>query len=675
MVAGSGYLHFLDDACGRQGVTIEPERSWYVLKDDQQIGPIPDATFREFVSDGLVRRTDFIWRQGLPKWVAAELLLQFDDETTTDLRPPPLPKHAFSPLGAGPQSLPPPLPKNFAVSDVRENGFVVRSDVSPAVSASQPRPNKSASRTTDDFEKSSLTERDSNGSYLVRHWRGTLSLPVSYWFNGFLGYLIATIAVTAIGASSLLRTEFSPVVTLLSMVGVWTITFVILCWQVVGTWRSATNYSISNVNAPWAIFAKLSLAIAVISTLVQFSNRGIPQVREMYLIYAGDEEVGKYAFRVLRDGAELEFSGGITFGAAKEFARFIDAMGALAVVHLNSKGGRIEEAQRIGDLIKKRGLDTFVSGSCLSACTIIFLSGKNRFVTDTAKVGFHQPNFAGLTEENRIDLAKKEESRLRRLGLSAAFAKRANEVPPEDIWTPEASELIKEGVATRIVDGSKFALSGMKTSDITQENGDRILRNIPMYAAVERMDAPTYQKILREFVDGLQRGKSVDELTAQISPILNQLFSEALPHVSSAVLVEYVDMTVRHMKLLNRESAAACYMYANPQNDRNGLLVALGAKFPTIVQDQTAMKTKVFGAYRGKLSLGADGDLVSRSIADVVKSLERRYGQEANVIAKDEVSPSDYSSYCRVVASFYEEILRLPSSEKTATLRKLFREK
>ncbi|MEH2608346.1 hypothetical protein [Bradyrhizobium sp. AZCC 1693] len=227
-------------------------------------------------------------------------------------------------------------------------------------------------------------------------------------------------------------------------------------------------------------------------------------------------------------------------------------------------------------------------------------------------------------------------------------------------------------MATRIVDGSKFALSGIKAADITQENGDKILRDIPIYAAIERMDAPTYQRILSEFVNGLQRGKSTDELTTQISPILNQLFEEALPHVASTILVEYVEMTVKHMKLLNQESGAACYMYANPQSDRSGLLVTIGSRFPTIGQDQGAMKTKVFDAYRGKIPLGADGDLISRSIADVVKFLERRFGQEANIMAKDEVNPSEYSSYCRVVAAFYEETLRLPSHVRAATLRKLF---
>ena len=43
-------------------------------------------------------------------------------------------------------------------------------------------------------------------------------------------------------------------------------------------------------------------------------------------------------------------------------------------------------------------------------------------------------------------------------------------------------------------------------------------------------------------------------MTVQITPIINQLLEDALPHVPPSVLIEYIEMTVKHMKLLNRES-------------------------------------------------------------------------------------------------------------------------
>ncbi len=120
-------------------MTIEAERSWYVLKDDQQIGPIAEATFREFVSEGLIRKTDLIWRQGLPEWIAAEQVLEFNEEIATRLKPPPLPKHAFSSPSVGSQPAPPPLPKHFAVSDLKKSDPSVKTerDTSARIGASQ----------------------------------------------------------------------------------------------------------------------------------------------------------------------------------------------------------------------------------------------------------------------------------------------------------------------------------------------------------------------------------------------------------------------------------------------------------------------------------------------------------------------------------------------------------
>ena len=76
-------------------------------------------------------------------------------------------------------------------------------------------------------------------------------------------------------------------------------------------------------------------------------------------------------------------------------------MAALKVVHLNSTGGRILEAERIGALIKGRNLSTYVPAQCLSACTIIFLSGHERFIGPSGRLGFHQPDFPGMSAQDR----------------------------------------------------------------------------------------------------------------------------------------------------------------------------------------------------------------------------------------------------------------------------------
>ena len=77
-------------------------------------------------------------------------------------------------------------------------------------------------------------------------------------------------------------------------------------------------------------------------------------------------------------------------GDSDEFLR-LSASAPKAVVVLSSSGGVIIEAVRIGRIIRTAGYSTAVgAGSlCLSACGLIWVSGKQRFLSPTAVVGFH----------------------------------------------------------------------------------------------------------------------------------------------------------------------------------------------------------------------------------------------------------------------------------------------
>jgi hypothetical protein len=154
----------------------------------------------------------------------------------------------------------------------------------------------------------------------------------------------------------------------------------------------------------------------------------------------------------LNGGTELEFTGGITFGAAKAFANFTDALQELKTVRLTSNGGRIFEAQLIAEEIKRRGLNTYVPTYCVSACTIVFLSGRDRLIDSKGRLGFHQPDFPGLDDQQRREMIEVEQGRLMSLGVSSAFAKKVNSTPPQSMWYPTIAELLVDHIATRTLE-------------------------------------------------------------------------------------------------------------------------------------------------------------------------------------------------------------------------------
>jgi len=292
-------------------------------------------------------------------------------------------------------------------------------------------------------------------NYIARHWRGELPLPVSYWVNGLLANILAGIAVIALSRGFDFKDEFDRGVALFTITVIWVVTFLIALWQLVGNWRSATNYQ--QIKRFWGGATKFVIVIGAARLVVAFGQTGFPQLQEFVQIYQGDARLGTHTFKVIKEGRGLSFTGGITFGVANEFGRFLKAMPNIRMVLLDSVGGRVYEAARIGDLIKSRGLDTRVARQCMSACTTIFLSGRERTVSSKARLGFHQPDFPGLTESERATLIFNEEARLKNSGVTGEFARKANLASPADIWFPTMSELVAGGVVTNVSDLSPLA--------------------------------------------------------------------------------------------------------------------------------------------------------------------------------------------------------------------------
>jgi RDD family len=286
-------------------------------------------------------------------------------------------------------------------------------------------------------------------NYIMRHWRGELSLPVSYWLNGILGGVVLAVVLFAIRFMTHRDGEARPLVWFLSLAIVWLLNALMVLWQTVGVWRSATRYQKQQKHF-WGGLAKGLSVLGMVQLAASFVMVGAPQLAGIYEILSGDRRVGPHQFHIIANGRTLEFSGGITFGVAQEFEGFLNAAATVNAVRLDSIGGRILEAQKIADLIKSRNLTTFVVRECLSACTIVFLGGKERVVLPTARLGFHQPAFRGMTADDRTAAIAIETQRLQRFGLSREFAERANRAAPDDMWFPTMDELVKEQVVTRV---------------------------------------------------------------------------------------------------------------------------------------------------------------------------------------------------------------------------------
>jgi hypothetical protein len=94
-------------------------------------------------------------------------------------------------------------------------------------------------------------EQPRRANYFIRHWRGELSLGVSYWVNGTL----LGIVLTALGGALTAAYDDGAFgwQSLIASLVVWVVIYI---WQVTGIFRSARKSS-----SAWAGFAMLSVVL------------------------------------------------------------------------------------------------------------------------------------------------------------------------------------------------------------------------------------------------------------------------------------------------------------------------------------------------------------------------------------------------------------------------------
>lgn len=286
-------------------------------------------------------------------------------------------------------------------------------------------------------------DEEPGSNFFVRHWRGQLSLPAS-WFlvSGILSTVLVSLLVAGVlmverGASSLS-----------AIAAAWLsffLAFLLLrIWALVGTWRSAGRHEARGGSAAWANIARALLVLGVVASLAQTKAYG-QQAWEYGQLAIGRDSLGPPA-ELVQTGEKVLIRGAFTVGTAEKFEQLVDASPNLKRVDLESVGGRIWEAQRIAAIVKRRALETHVDRRCESACTFVLLAGRQRWISPDAQVGFHQPSLPGFTAEQQQAAITANAKDYVEAGIAPSFVEQINATPPESMWYPTHEELVAGGV-------------------------------------------------------------------------------------------------------------------------------------------------------------------------------------------------------------------------------------
>lgn len=489
--------------------------------------------------------------------------------------------------------------------------------------------------------------------YIRRHWRGELSLAVSYWVNIFLFGLIVVVVQTSF-------LEFSPIENPLHaarLVVLSVLPYLLICypWQVVGVWRACRRRIATRNRTFWAHVVQLVVALGCFFTFLQVVA-SVPLLSRLCEIAFGRDGNAKYSVSTSDDGTTIHVQGELGIGVSREVANALRNRPGITRIVLDSPGGFVYEGRQLSKLIINHGLETYTLTHCYSACTIAFISGHKRHLGIGAGLGFHEYTsaFDGLDVLTDLERGQARDARLfRRQGVQPAFLSRLFLTPHDDLWYPSTMELRNAGVIHGVVKPSELVSWPYTAAPADLANA--ALAN-PMCDVIKTYEPRVFAKMRSEIERLIRNGASPLEIAGFVADNERALAEKYLPQTSDQALVEFTKELVRFLEFAKSKSPLLCVkLLHSDQYERPNLSERLRlSEYDAMPRFKSAMQNVVEDAFAPSHPKPASDDSVTAMGLEIMSRLagEAKYLHPSNLQTKE-----DYQKACDVGIRMYELIL------------------
>jgi hypothetical protein len=588
---------------------------WFVGRNGQRLGPYRFEALRQLAERNKLQPDDLVWTEGMPDWRRADAVKDLPVRALPD-------SHSEGALFVGESS----------------TAAVVAED---------------------------STTRAPRSNYFSRHWRGELSLPLSYWVNGALVTVLVVTAFSVLGESDYLKTSGplgSGIWILAALMFLWSLTI----WQLVGVWRSADNSASRGGSSAWASVAKVMVVLGALR-LVGYCIEQEPLLREGFrLVYSGDNTI-RSQLHVVNHAKEVELAGGMSFGTANALGTILEATPTIRTIQLNNIGGRIIEGSRVGELIKAHHLSTFTARECVSACLLAFLAGRERYLGSSGKLGFHQASVDGSGGEVAEYGTNQFREALLGVGTPLSFVDRALAVPPSQVWYPTSAELISAHVVTAVVDERQYAATGISGWQ-DREKLKTSFAEIPLFAALRGAEPKEYEKLEEEYIDGVQAGESEGELTSKVrTVVVERLLPKYMRIGPDAELVAYWQSQIAEMRELRTIDPKYCVAFLNPTSADNAKTTDL-LSADARGADISALAALFEATVRAPETAPTETQ-VHPTLRVAALQAERHLPGSVRIVANPGQAAKDTRRLCDAYLAFYGALLALPAHQAGPVLR------
>ncbi len=502
------------------------------------------------------------------------------------------------------------------------------------------------------------TPRRAAARYVGRHWRGELSLPVSFGINlALVGTALPLLLQILLqwhhddGSRSL---QAASALLLASAA----LGLLVQGWAGVGTLRSAMRRRGRDGRPAAAILAILLTTLCLSAVAVLAARAAADgQARELFALASGRDPMPPAQTQVAADGASILLLGPLGSGSGERFAAALAGAPDARLVHLSSPGGRLFEARRIAAEVRRRGLDTYVDGECASACTVVLMAGRDRGATPNARIGFHRSRFGGAWSgaDPLIGLYRAD-------GLPRDFLARVAATPSASMWYPTRDELAAAGVVTRWSLGGETPYD-LAIAGVGSEDGVRaLLSSVPMWRDIERRFPGSIDRAAALMWQARKGGADDADMFATMRSVTASLLPRVLAGAPDEQLDDFVRVFLDEARAALAVSPQACGSFLDARLDQRAVLP------PQVMRRDLEFTQALFAAPQA--SAGAPArEAFAQAMGPALRRLD---AQQLAVIR----APGDYRGRprerCEALIALYGALQTLPPQPRHVALRGMF---
>jgi hypothetical protein len=282
--------------------------------------------------------------------------------------------------------------------------------------------------------------------WVILFWNGELGLITTLLLGGALLYISSVAFDFLCPKEFVLHYQQTGIVYISSIIS----TGVLMFWCGHGIILATQHWLASGRSILMAFIAILIGLYLVTLSLEPFVKKynQYSFVEWLYIVADKDEKASVYYDPSLKG---IIINGDLGFGTTIKLLETLKGAPNTKIIGLKSYGGRVAEGDAIHHIIKERNMDTYAWAECMSSCVIIYVAGKNRYITETAQFGLHRSGHQW--DEEDTDPSESDyyiADMFRKAGVSEWLIIQGMIPTIHNIYLPSAQEVLDAKLATAI---------------------------------------------------------------------------------------------------------------------------------------------------------------------------------------------------------------------------------